>query len=64
MRRPSDGWCAGEKYRQLEVRNFAALKLASLLGVTVERNPERTPEEWAKVRSQVQEALRRERDKK
>jgi hypothetical protein len=59
-----DGPSAGSEYRKLEVRDFVALKLASVLGVKVEENRERPPEEWAKVRSQVQEALKRERDKK
>ncbi len=36
-------------YPKLEVRNFVALRLADMLGMKVETNPKRTPEEWAKL---------------
>ncbi len=51
---------AGFPYHKIEVRDFVALEIAQLLGNDVEWNLERTPEQWAKIRSQVQEALKRE----
>lgn len=51
------------EYARIEVRNFAALTIAEMLDIKVEINPKRTPEEWAKVRQQVQEAVKRELDK-
>lgn len=50
-------------YAKLEVRNFVALRLVDMLGIKIETNYHRTPDEWAKVRQQVQEALKRELDK-
>jgi hypothetical protein len=52
--------CAAHTYRKLEVRNFVALQLASLLDIEVDFNPGRTPEEWAKLRGRVREAAERE----
>jgi hypothetical protein len=46
------------------VRDFAALKLANLLGIDVEEKRNRTAAEWALVRDQVREDLKRELDKK
>ncbi len=58
-----DGPGAGFPYHKIEVRDFAALELARLLGIDIELNLERTPEDWAKIRSQVQEVLKRELSK-
>jgi hypothetical protein len=55
-----DGPGAGFPYHKIEVRNFVALEIGNLLGIEVELNLERTPEEWAKIRQQVQDALKRE----
>src|SRR5262249_12228607 len=55
-----DGFCAGFSYPKIEVRDFAALEIVELLGIKVKVDPDRTPEEWAKIRSQVREAVTRE----
>jgi hypothetical protein len=55
-----DGPGAGFPYRKIEVRDAVALDIARLLGIQVEENPGRTPEEWAQIRSRVREALKRE----
>jgi hypothetical protein len=47
------------EYSKIEVRDFAALTIAEMLGIKVETNPKRTPEEWAKLRSKVREELNR-----
>jgi HEAT repeat protein len=54
------GDCAAHIYRKLEVRNFVALQLTSLLDIEIDFNPGRTPEEWAKLRGQIREAAERE----
>ena len=54
------GPSAGFPYEQIEVRDFAALQIARLLGIEIELDPERTAEEWAKIRTRVQEALKLE----
>ena len=48
-----EGRCAAEFYDEIEVRNFAALEIASLLGIQFEKDFNRTPEEWAKLRGRV-----------
>jgi hypothetical protein len=48
------------EYPRIEVRDFAALEIARLLGIETERNPGRTPNEWAELRSQVRKAVDRE----
>jgi hypothetical protein len=58
-----DGPCAGFFYDELTVRDFAALELARMLDVEIEYKQVRTPEEWAKVRDRVREALKREQRK-
>lgn len=58
-----EGPCAGFIYKKLEVRDFAALELAALLRIEIEEKLHRTPEEWAKVRDRVRQALKREQDK-
>jgi hypothetical protein len=55
-----EGPCAGFIYDRIEVRDFVALELASLLGIKVELKLDRTPEEWAKLRTQVREAADKE----
>src|SRR5262249_59382198 len=58
-----DGPGAAFPYHKIEVRDFVALEIAYMLGIEIELNLERTPEEWAKIRSQVQEVLKRELSK-
>jgi hypothetical protein len=58
-----DGPGAGFPYHKIEVRDFVALQIAYMLRMEIELNLERTPEEWAKIRSQVQEAMKLELDK-
>ena len=58
-----EGPCAGFFYKKLEVRDFAALELAGMLGVEIEEKLHRTPEEWAKIRDRVRETLKREQSK-
>jgi hypothetical protein len=53
------GPCAGSEYFFLEVRDYAALQIARVVGIEVDVR-RRTPEEWAKLRGQVQDALKRE----
>jgi hypothetical protein len=55
-----EGPCAGFQYEKLEVRDFAAMQLASLVGIEVELNLERTPKQWAEIRQRVREAVDRE----
>jgi hypothetical protein len=55
-----DGPSAGFLYDKIEVRDFVALEIAAMLGIEIELNLERTPEEWAKIRLQVEEAVKRE----
>lgn len=50
-------------YEEIEVRNVAALAIAELLEIKVEVTPKRTSEEWAKVRADLEAALRRELNK-
>jgi hypothetical protein len=57
-------YCAAHEYPRIEVRNFVALQLAQLLEIEVEFNPKRTPEDWAKIRAKVREAVDRELGKK
>lgn len=51
---------AAEAKSKSEVRNFAALQIASLLDMKVETNPKRTDEEWTRLRDQVRAAMARE----
>jgi len=59
-----DGPCAGFVYRKLSVQNFVAMELAGLLKMEVELKPDRTSEEWAKIRRQVRDAVDRELGKR
>jgi hypothetical protein len=52
-----DGPCAGFHYHRLAVRDFVAMELADLLGIEVELNPDRTPDEWAGIRHKVRESV-------
>lgn len=58
-----DGRNAGDWYERIEVRNFAAIQLGSLLGIEVDVKPDRTHAEWDTVRDKVREALKRELDR-
>ena len=51
---------SADTYEQIEVRDFAALQIAEMLGIKIKDDPKRTPAEWAKIRAQVQEAMKRE----
>jgi hypothetical protein len=55
-----DGPCAGSQYQKFAVRDFVATKLASVLGIEIELNPERTPDKWAKIREKVRQAVDKE----
>jgi hypothetical protein len=55
-----EGPCAGFLYHKIAVRDFVALEIAHMLGIDIELNLERTPEEWAKIRSRIQKVLKRE----
>lgn len=57
-----DGPNAGDIDTRIEVGSFAAIHLASLLGIEVDER-DRTHREWAGLRSEVRSALRRELDK-
>ena len=39
---------------------FVALQMAYLLGIKIELNLNRTPEQWAKIRRDVQQTMQRE----
>ena len=45
---------------RLEVRNFAAMRIADILKVPVEPTPQWSLDEWARLRDQMREALKRE----
>jgi hypothetical protein len=55
-----EGPCAGCDYRVLSVRDFAAMGMASLLGIDVPLKPNRSANEWAALRTRVKEAWKRE----
>ena len=50
-----EGPCAGFTYEKLYVRDFVAIELAGMLRVEVKLDPERPPDEWAKLRNQVRQ---------
>lgn len=54
-----EGACAGSEYEKIEVRNFAALQIAGLLGINVPLDPQRSPEDWSRLRARVREDLKR-----
>jgi hypothetical protein len=47
----------------VEVRNVAASQFADLLDIEIDVDAKRTPEEWAKLREQMREAVKRELEK-
>lgn len=49
---------AGFTFPHLEVRNLAAMKIASILELEDEARPEWTPERWSELRAQVIRALK------
>jgi hypothetical protein len=55
-----DGPGAGFPYDKIEVRDFVACQMAGMLDIQVDDKRDRTPEEWANIRSQVRDALKRE----
>jgi hypothetical protein len=58
-----DGVGAGFPYPKIEVRDFVALEIAELLKIEIKSDLKRSPEEWAKIRTRVREAVKRELDK-
>jgi len=53
-----DGPYAASGYSRLEVRDLAAMQIASLLRLPAEPKPEWMPQQWATLREKVREALR------
>jgi hypothetical protein len=53
------GGYAAIDFPRIEVRDFAAMALASLLDIAVKPNKDWTPERWARLRAQVRKALGR-----
>jgi hypothetical protein len=60
MKGKFSGPCAGFVYPKLEVRDFAAMEVATLLGIEIGDKRERTAAEWAKIRETVREKLKKE----
>src|ERR1700722_938248 len=54
-----DGPHAGFTFKRLEVRDLAALKIASILGMPDRPDMNWTPEQWNKLRNQVKERLKK-----
>ena len=52
------GPCAGFHYRKIELRNYVATQLASLLDIPIEVDEKRTPAEWATIRDRVRQKLK------
>lgn len=55
---------AASDYPKIEVRNYAAVLLARLLGMSIDVKTARPPEEWAAIRTRVRTAVDRELAKK
>ncbi len=53
------GWFEGW-YWNLPVRDSVALELARMLGLEIELKRDRTPKEWARIRSEIQARLKQE----
>lgn len=51
---------AGFRFRRLEIRNFAALRISEILETPADPTPEWNAEQWAKLRDQMRAALKRE----
>ena len=47
-----------KEFRQLEVRNFAAMYLGHMLGLKAEPKPDWSADEWAKFRDEVAKAVK------
>jgi hypothetical protein len=58
-----EGPGAGFPYGKITVQDFVAIEIGRFVGIKVETKLDRTPAEWAKIREQVREALKRELDK-
>jgi hypothetical protein len=54
-----EGPHAGFMFGRLEVRNLAAMKIASILGLPEQPDRTWTPEQWEKLRNRVKEGLRK-----
>jgi hypothetical protein len=50
---------AGDGFPQLEVRNFAAMKIAELLKLDRKAEPTWNDEQWTRFRDEVRNALKR-----
>ena len=48
-----DGPCAAARHRKIEVRNFAAIKIASLISLDFDSDDFRTGQDWQQFREQV-----------
>jgi hypothetical protein len=57
-----EGPGAGFPYNKIEVRDAVALDMASLLRIDIDTDLNRSPEEWAKIRDRVKQAMKREMD--
>jgi len=53
------GVCAGLKFTRLEVRDLAAMQIASILEMPDQPDKNWTPEHWKELRKKVKEALKR-----
>ena len=51
------GFAAGRLFDRLEVRNFAAMQMAAILGTPVDPTPEWKAKEWTEVRNRVRAAV-------
>ncbi len=51
------GPCAGMNFDRIAVRDFAALKIAAILGIGEDPNPEWTENQWQQFREKTQAAL-------
>jgi hypothetical protein len=54
----------GKLFKKIQIRDFAALKIAGELGIEIEVEKDGTPEEWAKIRELVRTILKKELDEK
>ncbi|MBN2513301.1 MAG: hypothetical protein JXB18_10215, partial [Sedimentisphaerales bacterium] len=55
-----DGPCAGFTFPELEVRNFAAMGLSSLLHLNESPDESWTDDQWKQLRMKVQRKLQKE----
>jgi hypothetical protein len=54
-----EGPHAASQYPRLEIRDYAALEIATLLKLPEKSRPEWKPEEWAALRAKVRESLKK-----